>query len=495
MLENLIIQKVTAEEGNEILSKVALDDSLEQEFANQINASADLLIEAKEQIGFNLPVIKVLRNHEAPAGSYAEFSTDSISKMLGAFQECVLPYEKIIYYIKRMAMEEYKLLCEEYKPGLKLIKRLRLKVEADDTVESVRQRNRRAPIIDEMPDAIVAEFLRMYTPYVRATNVYSEIMGFVARIKEMLDRCSQTAKNLRNGIALIDEIKSKPELNKHEADKIIKSLLRGEISASTTRKKIKAIYHSEPPRTLVQEMAPQPKLMQANQFEPRKAFDRQELEMLTSLGFKTAYAKELLERSNYDAIKEFISAVSRIFANRNVDARQAHVIFQKHPDLLSMRSRGMAEYAHLLDSLFDIYNPSTTTGILPRHNPLIYASTEVLAKYLDSKASNVTQTRIECLDKIKNKRDREQFEQRIKLSPFAGLIIKKFISGPLHSKKTAMYHTYSKIAGEGHYRKMPFGDNRRAVFKVTNEDNGKYRITIIEYFVTHPEYSRFLQVR
>jgi hypothetical protein len=301
-------------------------------------------------------------------------------------------------------------------------------------------------------------------------------------------------RTARTTLHIIEELRQHPEIEKEEADRHLMALLRGEVKAGTARK---AIYkHKTQQSTPVQPTTFSTQSLSQNQ-EGRleqqvrsTEYDPSELSFLEEHGIRNSQARHLLERRDYPEIKEFIQSIEAVFKNRDLDIKEAATIFQKHPALLLIPRREALRYVESLDALYDLHNPRVASGVLPRHSPALYSSLQALTEYLESKSNVKAQVELAGLEKITNASDQQLFLRKINLTPFTGEPIKKYIGGP-SGKKTMMYQTYSDIAGEGHYRKLPFGNQRRAVFKVTNDGEGKYQVSIIEYFDNHAAYDRF----
>ncbi|PIN80000.1 hypothetical protein COV13_04350 [Candidatus Woesearchaeota archaeon CG10_big_fil_rev_8_21_14_0_10_32_9] len=345
------------------------------------------------------------------------------------------------------------------------------------------------PIESLRNDEVIKEAVEAYIEIKEGVNYLEKENTIILTSSNV---CNNLISEFRKNLLFIKDLRAKDlPSSEEEVDAELAKLIRGDINRSRVLKNLQTIPQKEitPIKSETANNQTQT-FTQKPSFKENKAYNSSHLEFLTERGFKSQKAKEILDSVKMDDIKEFILGIENTFRNYGLKSRDAQILFENNSEILNLKNGHKLDYIKSLEMLFDFVNPTKVSGILPKYNPSMYASTSSIQEFIkkmnqESKISTVN------LDIITDEKDKNYYLSMIKNNtPIFGEFLEKWQSKGFNKQKTPMYKAYSEEFGEGQFRKVKHG-SARSVYKIENDGSGNYTLLLCTYFKNHTEYDKF----
>ncbi len=215
----------------------------------------------------------------------------------------------------------------------------------------------------------------------------------------------------------------------------------------------------------------------------RQEISQERITFLEERGIVGKRAKDFARRRNYFELKVFAESIDQIFEDAGLESSERNQLYINNKVLI-LNLANKQEYLDALGELFDKYNPTQISGILPRNQKKKYADAESIRSLIPR---NEGTTNIIGLDLIYDENVRQHVEMQIESDIFAGMKVGK--RDPRSGKgKTFMYKKCVELYGkEAHFRKIKHG-SERILAAIEHIETGEKRIEIFEYHKDHKSY-------
>ncbi|MFA5797519.1 MAG: hypothetical protein WC916_05815 [Candidatus Woesearchaeota archaeon] len=486
-ITRLIKELIDASLKNSVINaqlEGTIDDAILRVFDN-IN---EILQETEEHMPFNGTIPRTIIKRDNEKRDYTKISLETYLDAGQTIEFTAQETRTITLEAEKEIRQDLQEATFYLNKNLKMLKRA-FSVNENDTYESFRQKNKNNEAYYDLQQDIKmhANVKYLFEEIAHKKEILIDINNTFSTAKKNYASILNEAQELKKNLALLTELRDSKKIiiPVDEADEVFIDLIGGKINRRRAQKKLTEIIEKEKINTVeyVQEkntFARLPAERKVTYFNP------EEINYLQSKGFANKQIKELLESNNFDIMKEFIEHIDAIFAVKKIIPVESKKVYTTFPNLFKESKKYLSEYVETLGVILDIYNPQKVSGILPSNNIKLYSTQEELNAFITKRQTN-TQAKLVHQERITNEKDHERFTNEALQNPFMGEAITKYKLGRV---KTIMYEHYSKEFGEGHFRKVKFGE-RRAVFKLSNEGNAHYIIDVCAYFDKHQFYSGF----